>query len=47
MSDFLAAVVPTGAAIGRPTATASRLVNTSVGDNTRRTYAGALRQLDT
>ena len=33
-------------AIGRPTATARRLVNASVSDNTRRAYAGAVGQLD-
>ena len=32
--------------IGRPMATARRLVNASVSDNTRRAYAGALGQLD-
>ena len=33
-------------AIGRHTATARRLVNASVSDNTRRACAGALGQLD-
>ena len=33
-------------AIGRPTPTARRLVEASVSPNTRRAYAGALRQLD-
>ena len=33
-------------AIGRPTATARRLVEASVSPNTRRAYAGALRRLD-
>ena len=33
-------------AIPRPTATARRLVNASVSDNTQRTYADALGQLD-
>ena len=37
---------PAPAAIGRPTATARRLVNASLSDNTRRAYAGALGQLD-
>ena len=37
----------TGAVVlGRPTATAHRLVNASLSDNTRRAYAGALGQLD-
>ena len=36
----------TAAAIGRPSATARRLVESSVSENTRRAYAGALRQLD-
>ena len=39
-------VVPAEMAIGRHTATARRLVNASVSDNTRRAYAGALVQLD-
>ena len=42
----IAQIAPTGTAIGRPTATARRLVNASVSDNTRRAYAGALGQLD-
>ena len=42
VTDSLAAIVPAPAAIGRPTATARRLVNASVSDNTRRAYAGAL-----
>ena len=37
---------PGEAAIGRPTATARRLVDASVSPNTRRAYAGALRRLD-
>ena len=38
---------PSGAAaIGRPTATARRLVEASVSPNTRRAYASALRQFD-
>ena len=37
----------TGAVVlGRPTATARRLVNASLSDNTRRAYAGALGQID-
>ena len=36
----------TATALGRPSATAQRLVNESVSKNTRRAYAGALRQLD-
>ena len=39
-------VVSAESAIGRPTATARKLVEASVSDNTRRTYAGALSQLD-
>ena len=46
VTDSLAAIMPAPAAIGRPTATACRLVNASVSDNTRRAYAGALGQLD-
>ena len=46
MSDSLAAMASAETAIGRPTATARRLVNASVSDNTRRAYAGALGQLD-
>ena len=37
---------PEEAAIGRPSATARRLVEASVSPNTRRAYAGALRRLD-
>ena len=40
MTDSLAVIVPA------PAATARRLVNASVSDNTRRAYAGALGQLD-
>ena len=39
-------IAPTGTAVGRPTATARRLVDASVSTNTRRAYAGALGQLD-
>ena len=46
MKDSLARIAPAETAIGRPTATARRLVNASVSDNTRRAYAGALGQLD-
>ena len=45
-TDSLAANASAETAIGRPTATARRLVNASVSDNTRRAYAGALGQLD-
>ena len=44
--DSLAQIVPAETAIGRPTATARRLVDASVSTNTRRAYAGALGQLD-
>ena len=46
VKDSLIEVAPAETAIGRPTATARRLVNASLSDNTRRTYAGALGQLD-
>ena len=46
MHDSLAGIAPTGTAVGRPSATACRLVNASVSDNTHRAYAGALSQLD-
>ena len=46
VKDSLAVIAPTGTAVGRPTATAHRLVNASVSANTRRAYAGALGQLD-
>ena len=46
VKDSLAAIAPAETAISRPTATARRLVNASVSDNTRRAYAGALGQLD-
>ena len=44
--NSLAVIAPTGTAVGRPTATARRLVDASVSANTRRAYAGALGQLD-
>ena len=46
-NDSPARIDPEEAAIGRPTATARRLVEASVSENTRRAYAGALRRLDT
>ena len=46
MNDSPARTDPEEAAIGRPTATARRLVEASVSPNTRRAYAGALRRLD-
>ena len=46
MNDSLARTDPEEAAIGRPTATARRLVEASVSPNTRRAYASALRRLD-
>ena len=46
MNNALTARGAAPAAISRPTATARRLVEASVSDNTRRAYAGALRQLD-
>ena len=46
MKDSLAQIAPAATAIGRPTATARRLVDASVSANTRRVYAGALSQLD-
>ena len=46
MKDSLAVIAPADTAIGPPTATARRLVDASVSDNTRRAYAGALGQLD-
>ena len=45
-ADSVAAVVSAETAIGQPSATARRLVNASLSDNTRRAYAGALGQLD-
>ena len=44
--DSLAQIAPADTAIGRPSATARRLVDASVSANTRRAYAGALGQLD-
>ena len=46
VKDSLAQIAPTETALGRPTATARRLVDASVSANTRRAYAGALGQLD-
>ena len=46
VNDSLAQIAPSGTAVGRPTATARRLVDASVSANTRRAYAGALRRLD-
>ena len=46
VNDSPARTDPEEAAIGRPTPTARRLVEASVGPNTRRAYAGALRRLD-
>ena len=45
-NDSLAQIAPADTAIGRPSATARRLVDASVSANTRRAYAGALRRLD-
>ena len=41
MKDSLAQIAPADTAIGPPTATARRLIDASVSNNTRRTYAGA------
>ena len=46
VKDSPARIDPEETAIGRPTATARRLVEASVSPNTRRAYAGALGQLD-
>ena len=46
MKDLPVRIDPEEAAIGRPTATARRLVEASVSPNTRRAYAGALRRVD-
>ena len=46
VNDLLARIDPEETAIGRPTATARRLVKASVSPNTRRAYAGPLRRLD-
>ena len=43
MNDSPVRIDPEEAAIGRPAATARRLVEASVSPNTRRAYAGALR----
>ena len=45
-ADSLTESAPAETAVGHPTATARRLVNASVSDNTRRAYADALGQLD-
>ncbi len=47
MNDSPARIDPEDAEIVLPTATARRLVEASVSENTRRAYAGALRRLDT
>ena len=44
--NSLAQIAPADTAIGRPSATARRLVDASLSPNTRRAYAGALGQLD-
>ena len=46
VDDALAAPAAAETTFGRPTATARRLVNASLSDNTRRAYAGTLGQLD-
>ena len=46
MNAWPARTDPEEVAIGRPTATARRLVEASVSPNTRRAYAGARRRLD-
>ena len=46
VKNSLAVIAPSETAIGRPTATARRLVDASISTNTRRAYAGALGQLD-
>ena len=46
VKDSLAVIAPSETAIGRPTATARRLVDASISANTRCGYAGALRRLD-
>ena len=46
MNDSLTRTDLEEAAVGRPAATARRLVEASVSPNTRRAYAGALRRLD-
>ena len=42
VKDSPAQIAPADTAIGRPSATARRLVDASVSTNTRRAYAGAL-----
>ena len=44
--DSLAQIAPSGTSVGRPSATARRLVDASVSNNTSRAYAGALGRLD-
>ena len=39
--DSLAQIAPAGTSVGRPSATARRLVDASVSTTTRRAYAGA------
>ena len=46
MNTLPARIDPDEAEIGRPAATARRLVEASVSENTHRAYAGALRRLD-
>ena len=46
VKDSLGVIAPSETAIGRPTATARRLVDASISANIRRGYAGALRRLD-
>ena len=45
-AESLAEIAPAETAVGHPTATARRLVNASLSDNTRRAYADALGQFD-
>ncbi len=40
-AESLAEIAPAETAVGHPTATARRLVNASLSDNTRRAYASA------
>ncbi len=47
MTDSLVEIVSAETAIGRPMATARRLVETSISANTHRGCAGALQRLDT
>ena len=46
-ADTLAAIASVATAVGSPTATARRLGNASLSDNTRRAYACAVRRLET